>query len=184
MDREAWRAAVHGVAKSRTRLRDWTELKEPLDEAESGEWKIWLKTQQSINERSWRQIPSLHGKWMGETMAAVTYFILGSRITVDGEIKAPWKKNNDKPRQCIKKQRHYFAYKGSYIESYDFSSSHVWMWELDHKDSWAPKNWCFWSVLLEKTLWVPWTARKSNQSTLKEIIPEYALEGLMLKLKL
>ena len=58
------------------------------------------------------------------------------------------------------------------------------MWELDHKESWAPKNWCFWTVVLEKTLRVPWTARRSNQSILNEISPECLLEGLMLKLKL
>ena len=59
------------------------------------------------------------------------------------------------------------------------------MWELDYKESWAPKNWCFWTVVLEKTLLrVPWTARRSNQSILKEINPDYSLEGLMLKLKL
>ena len=57
---------------------------------------------------------------------------------------APWKKSNDKPRQCITKQRHYFADKGLSSQSYSFSSSHVWMWELDHKESWALKNWCVW----------------------------------------
>ena len=64
------------------------------------------------------------------------------------------------------------------------SSGHVWMWELDYKESWLPKNWCFWTVLLEKTLESPLTAMTSNQSILKEISPEYSLEGLMLKLKL
>ena len=60
------------------------------------------------------------------------------------------------------------------------------MWELDHKDGWTPKNWCLWTVVLEKRrlLRVPWTAGRSNQSILKEINPEYSLEGLMLKLKL
>ena len=58
------------------------------------------------------------------------------------------------------------------------------MWELDHKESWVLKTWCFWTVVLEKTQRVPWTARRSNQSILKEISPEYSLEGLMLKLKL
>ena len=58
------------------------------------------------------------------------------------------------------------------------------MWELDYKESWAPKNWCFWTVVLEKTLESPWTARRSNQSILKEISPECSIEGLMLKLKL
>ena len=66
---------------------------------------------------------------------------------------------------------------------YGFSNSHICMWELDHKESWAPKNWCCWSVALEKTLRVPWTARISSQSILKEIRPDYSSEGLMLKLK-
>ena len=56
------------------------------------------------------------------------------------------------PRQQIKKQRHYFANKGPSSQSYGFSSSHVWMWQLDYKESWVPKNWCFWTVVLEKTL--------------------------------
>ena len=64
---------------------------------------------------------------------------------------APWKKSHDQPSQHIKKQRHYFANKGLSIESYGFSSNHVWMWELDYKESWVPKNWCFWTVVLEKT---------------------------------
>ena len=97
---------------------------------------------------------------------------------------APWKKSYDKPRQWVKKQRHYFADKGPSSQSYGFSGSHVWMWELDHKESWVPKNWCFWIVVLEKLLKVPWTSRRSNQSILKENSPEYSLEGLMLKLKL
>ena len=65
---------------------------------------------------------------------------------------APWKKSSNQPRQHIKKQRHYFDNKGLSSQSYSFSSSHVWMWELDHKESWALKNWCFWTVVLEKTL--------------------------------
>ena len=64
---------------------------------------------------------------------------------------ASWKKSYDKPRQCIKKQRHHFADKDLYSQSYGFSSSHVWMWELDYK-GWVLKNWCFWTVALEKTL--------------------------------
>ena len=62
---------------------------------------------------------------------------------------APWKKSYDQRRQNIKKQRHYFANKGPSSQGYGFSSSHVWMWELDHKESWAPTNWCFWTVMLE-----------------------------------
>ena len=68
--------------------------------------------------------------------------------------------------------------------SYGFSSSHVWMWELDYKESWAPKNWCFELLCWRRLLRFPWTARRCNQSILKEISPEYSLEELMLKLKL
>ena len=64
----------------------------------------------------------------------------------------PWKKSYDKSIQCIKKQRHHFADKGLSSQSYSFSSSHVWMWELDHKEGWVPENWCFLTVVLEKTL--------------------------------
>ena len=67
---------------------------------------------------------------------------------------APWKKSYDQPRQHIKKQRHYFANKGPSSQHYGFSSGHVWMWELDYKQSWAPKNWCFSTEVLEKTLGV------------------------------
>jgi len=65
---------------------------------------------------------------------------------------APGKKSYDKPRQHIKNQRHYFIDKGPSSQSYGFSSSHVWMWELDHKEGWAPEGWCFWTVVLEQTL--------------------------------
>ena len=68
---------------------------------------------------------------------------------------APWKKSCDKPRQYIKKQRHYFANKGPHSQSYGFSSSHVWIWELDHKEGWALNNWCFQTGVLEKTLESP-----------------------------
>ena len=68
---------------------------------------------------------------------------------------ASWKESYDKARQLIKKQRHHLADKDSYSQSYGFSSSHVRMWELDHKAGWALKNWCFWTVVLEKTLVSP-----------------------------
>ena len=68
---------------------------------------------------------------------------------------APWKKSYDKPRQHIKKQIHYFANKGPLSQSYGFSNSHVWMGELYYKESWVPKNWCFWTVVLEETLESP-----------------------------
>ena len=98
---------------------------------------------------------------------------------------AAWKESCNKSRQCIKNQRYHFADKSPSSQNYGFSGSHVRMWELDHKEGWALKNWCFWTVVLEKTLGgVPSTARKSNPSILKEISPEYSLEGPMLKLKL
>ena len=68
---------------------------------------------------------------------------------------APWKESHDKTKQCIEKQRHHFADKGSYSQSYDFSSSHVWMSELEPKEGWALKNWCFLTVVLEVMLEIP-----------------------------
>ena len=97
----------------------------------------------------------------GETGETVSDFIfLGSKITVDGDCRnekmlTPWKESYDQPRQHIKKQRHYFVNKGPSSQGYGFSSSRVWMWELDCEESWAPKNWCFWTVVLEKTLESP-----------------------------
>ena len=67
----------------------------------------------------------------------------------------PWKESYNQPREHIKKQRCYFANNGLSSQGYGFSSRHVWMWELDYKERWAPKNWCFWTVVLEKTLESP-----------------------------
>ena len=72
--------------------------------------------------------------------------------TWNSKMLAPWKNSYDKHRQHIKKQTHYFADKGSPSQSYGFSSSHVWMWELNHKEGWVLKNWCFWTMVLEKAL--------------------------------
>ena len=99
----------------------------------------------------------------GETVETVADFTFwGSKITADDdwshEIKmlTPWTESYDhQPRQCIKKQRHYFANKGLSRQGYGCSSSHVWIWELDDKESWVPKNWCFWTVVLEKALESP-----------------------------
>ena len=93
-------------------------------------------------------------------------------------------KSYDKPRRHIKKQRHYLANKDLCSQSYGFSGSHVWIWELDHKESWALKNWCFWTVMLEKTLEDPLDSKEIQPVNLKEISPEYSLEGLTLKRKL
>ena len=84
---------------------------------------------------------------------------------------APWKKSYDQPRQHIKKQRHYIANKGLSSQSYGFSNSHVWMWQLDYKESWVQKNYCFGTLVLEKTLESPLDCKeiravhpKGNQS--------------------
>ena len=94
----------------------------------------------------------------------------------------------DQPRQHIKKQRHYSNDRGPSSQGYGFSSSHVWMWELDHKEGWLPKNWCFWTVVLEKALESSLDCKEIKPvnpiKVLKEISPEYSLEGLMLKMKL
>ena len=84
----------------------------------------------------------------------------------------------------IQKQRHHFANKGPSSQSYGFSSSHVWMWEFECKESWALKNWCFWTVVLEKTLESPFDYKEIQPVHLKRNQSEYSLEGLMLKLKL
>ena len=98
-----------------------------------------------------------------ERMGTVTNLIfLGSKLTEDGdcshEIKtlAPWKKSYDKPTQHLKRRHgHHFADKGPSCQSYGYSSTHIWMWELDHKEGWAPKNCCFWTVVVGKTIMSP-----------------------------
>ena len=95
----------------------------------------------------------------GETIETVTDVILGGpKIIADGDCSqwnyktlAPWKKRYDQPKKHIKKQRHYFVDKGLSSQGYDFSSGHVWMWELDYEERWALKNWYLWTVVLEKT---------------------------------
>ena len=125
----------------------------------------------------------------GGKMETVTDFIfLGSKITVDGDCNqktfAPWKKSYDKPRRCIKKPRHHFANKGPYIKAmvfpvimYGCESRTIKKAECRRIDGFE-----LWHC--RRLLRVPWTARRSNQLMLKEINPEYSLEGLMLKLKL
>ena len=96
------------------------------------------------------------------TVLDCLYFDLptGMIITLSLQSSVTWKESYDQPRQHIKKQRHYFANKGPSSQGYDFSSSPVWMWELDYKESWAQKNWCFWTVVLEKTLESPLDCKK------------------------
>ena len=92
---------------------------------------------------------------------------------------APSKKSYDQSRQHIKMQRHYFVNKGPSSQGYGFSSGHVWMWELNYKESWVPNNWCLWTVVLEKTL-----ESLLDCKEIQQISPGCSLEGLMLNLKL
>ena len=113
---------------------------------------------------------------------------LGSKTTADNdcrhEIKtfAHWKESYDKSRQRIKKQRHHFATKAPLVKAMVFSSSRVQMWEWDHKEGWAPKNWCSSSVVLEKTSESPLDSKEIKPVNPKGSQPKYPLEGLMLKL--
>ena len=95
-----------------------------------------------------------------------------------------WKESYDQPRQHIKKQTHYFANKSLSSQGYRLSSSHVWMWELNYKESWAPKNCCFWTVVLKKTLESPLDCTEIQPVHPKGDQSECSLEGLVLKLKL
>ena len=157
------------------------------EKSEKADLKINIK---KINKKTEVMAFSPITSWKidGEKVEAVADFIsLASRITLEGycshEIKGLLILRR-KARWHIKKQRHHFGDKSASSQSYGFSSSHVQMWELNHKLGWMPKIdafelWC-WKRLLR----VPWTARRSNQSIPKEIGPEYSLEGLTLKLKL
>ena len=103
----------------------------------------------------------------------------------------PWKESYDQPRGHIKKQRRYFAIKGPSSQGYGFSSSHVWMWDLDYKESWVSKNWCFWIVVLEKTLESPLDYKEvqpvhpkgdQNWNAFKADSENVSFEGLFLPL--
>ena len=111
--------------------------------------------------KQWKQWQTLFS-WAPKSLQMVTAAM--TRI--------PWEKSYDHPKQHIKKQSHHFANKSPCSQSYGFSSSHVWMWELDYKESWVPKNWCFWTMV-EKTLKSPLDSKeiqpvhpKGNQSWL------------------
>ena len=108
----------------------------------------------------------------------------GLQITADGD-------SSHEIKRCLPLERKAVTNLDSILKSRDitssqscsFSSSHAWMWELDYKEGWAPKNWCFWIVVLEKTLESPLACKEIQPVKIKEINPEYSLEGLMLKLK-
>ena len=113
--------------------------------------------------KQWKQWETLFS-WAPKSLQMVTAVMKLKTL-------GPWKKSYNKPRQHIKKQRHYFANKDPYSQNYGFSSSHVLMGELDHKEIWVPKAWCFWTMVVEKTLESPLNCKeikpvnpKGNQS--------------------
>ena len=105
-------------------------------------------------EKQWKQCQTLFF-WASKSLQIV---IAAMKL----KDTIPWKQSCDQPRQNIKKQRHFFVNKGPSSQGYGFSSSRIWMWKLDHKEGWVPKNWCFWTVVLEKTLEGPLDC-KENQ---------------------
>ena len=114
----------------------------------------------------------------GENVEVVTDFLfLASKITVDGDCSdeirmiASWQENDDKPRQCAEKQRHYSANKGSYSQGYGLPSGHVLLWELDHKEGRTPKNWCLQTAMLEKTPESPMDSKDIKPVNLKRDQP-------------
>ena len=119
---------------------------------------------------------------MGKQWKQWQTIFLGSKITADGDSSHEIKRRLLLGRKVVTnldsilKSTHYFANKDPSNQSYGFSSNHLWMFELDYKESWVLKNWCFWTVVLEKILRVPWIAKIFNQSILKEASPEYSLK--------
>ena len=123
------------------------------------EWKSWLKAQHSENKDHGIQSHHFMANRCGNS---VRLYFGGLQNHCrwwlqpwNEKMLTPWKESYDQPRQHIKKQRHCFANKGLSSQSYGFSNSHVWMWELDYKESWVPQNWCFWTVVLEETFKSP-----------------------------
>ena len=154
--------------------RKQTRTKEPLGESEKGEWKSWLKTQHQ-KTKIMASGPITSWQIDGETMETVTDFILGgSKITADGdcscEIKRPLlleRKAMINLDNILKSRDITLPTKVHLVKSIVFSISHVWMWELEHKESWVPKNWCFWTVVLEKTLESPLNNKEIKPVNLK-----------------
>ena len=150
--------------------------KEHLNEGERGEWKSWLKTQHSKYEEHGIQSHQFMADRWGKCANHNRFYFLGSEITAYGECSHEIKRcllterNTVTDLDCLLK-RHHFSDKSPFSQSYGFSSGHVWMWELDHKESWAPKNRRFQTVALEKTLERPLDCKeiKSVNQNIQEI---------------
>ena len=158
--------------------------------------RVWCASPQGLLDTVWKALMEIHRtlqslrnpQWeIGLNMINLafcqcnfkvekTFIFSNNTCYYPSKMLAPWKKSYDQPKQHIQKRRHYFADKGPSSQSYGFCSSDVWMWELDYKESWIPKNWCFELLCWKRLLRVPWTVRRSNQSILKEISPEYSLD--------
>ena len=139
--------------------------KEPLEESKRGEWKTGLKF--NIQEtKITASGPITSWEIDGDK---VTHYTLGPRIPADDDCSCEIKrllllwKSFDQPRQHIIKKRHYFTNKAPSSQSSGFSSSHVWLWELDYKESWAPENWCFWTLVLKKNFESPLDCKEIQQ---------------------
>ena len=148
-------------ADDTTLMAESEEIKSLLMKVKEESEKVGLKL--NIEKtKSWHLSHHFMANRWEIVETVVDFILLGSKVTADGdcshEVKRHlllWRKVMTKLDQHIKKQRHYFANKGPSSQGYRFSSDHVWMWELDCKESWALKNWCFWTVVLEKTLESP-----------------------------
>ena len=157
---QAW-IKISGRNIKNLRYAKHRRTKEPLDEDKESEKACLKLNVQKTKIMGSGPITS----WQNdrETMETVTDFIfLGSKITADVDCSHEIKRQLLLERKAttnldsiFKKQGHYFVYKGPYSQIYDFSSTHVWTWVLDHKEGWALKNWCFWTVVWEKTLESP-----------------------------
>ena len=132
--------------------------------------------------------PSPITSWQTDGETVTDFIFMRSKIIMDGDCSHEIKKHLLLERRAmtnlesIKNQRHHLVDKGPYSQSCGFSSSHAQMWEVGHKEGWRLKNWCFQTVLLEKTLEGPSDCEETNQSILKEINPECSLKGLMLNI--
>ena len=163
--------------------RKWREAEKPLDESERGEWKAGLK----LNIQKTKIMasdPMSSGQIDRETVETVAHFIfLSSKITADGdcshEIKRHlllWRKVMTNLDRILKSRDITLSTKVRLSQG--FSSGHVWLWELDYKESWASKNWCFWTVVLEKTLASPLDCKEIQPVHSKDINPGCSLGGL------
>ena len=155
------------------------------------EWKRWLKMQHSKNLDHGIQLHHFTANRWEKSGNSDRFIFLGSQTTMHSDCSHEIKRRLLLGRKAmtnldsvLKSRWHPFAKKGPYSQSYGFSSGPLRMWELEHKEGWASKHWCFRIVMLEKILESPWTAGRSNQLILREIKPEHSLEGLMLNLKL